>query len=135
MDAMLENDCSIGGEPSGHTIIRKYASTGDGILTAIMLTETVIESKLTLGKLAAPVTMFPQTIRNVPVTDKAAATGHPRVKALVEKIARELGDNGRVLLRESGTEPAVRVMVECDDQKRCDEYAAHVASLIEECVK
>ncbi len=135
MDAMLENDCSIGGEPSGHTILRKYASTGDGILTAIMLTEAMIESKLTLGKLASPVVMFPQTIRNVPVADKAAVSAHPRVQALVEEIGNELGDDGRILLRESGTEPAVRVMVECDDQKRCDAYAARVASLIEDCVK
>ncbi len=134
MEAMLENDCSIGGEPSGHTIIRKYASTGDGILTAIMLTETMIDSKLPLSKLAAPVAMFPQTIRNVPVADKAV-TGHPRVKALVEEIGKDLGEDGRILLRESGTEPAVRVMVECDDQRRCDAYAAQVALLIEECAK
>ena len=135
MDAMLENNCSIGGEPSGHTILRKYASTGDGILTAIMLTEAMIDSKHTLGKLASPVVMFPQTIRNVTVTDKTAATSHPRVLALVEEIRSELGEDGRILLRESGTEPAVRVMVECDDQKRCDAYAARVAATIEECMR
>ncbi|MBQ8682942.1 MAG: phosphoglucosamine mutase [Clostridia bacterium] len=133
LDAMLEQDCSIGGEPSGHTILRKYASTGDGILTAIMLTEAMMDTHLSLSKLAAPVVMFPQTIRSLAVTDKVAAARDDRVLALVEKIGEELGRDGRILLRESGTEPAIRVMVECDDQKRCENYAGQVAALLEQC--
>ena len=132
MEAMVENNCSVGGESSGHTILRKYASTGDGILTAIMLTETMMERKLPLSKLAAPVVMYPQTIRTVPVTDKSALASDPDILALVEEIRNELGDDGRILLRESGTEQALRVMVECDDQKRCDTYVSRVASLIED---
>ncbi len=133
LDAMQKNDCSIGGEPSGHTILRKYASTGDGILTAIMLTEAMMDTHLPLSKLAAPVTMYPQTIRNIAVTDKAAAGRDERVLALVEQIKTELGKEGRILLRESGTEPAIRVLVECDDQHRCEEYAEQVAALLERC--
>jgi len=132
MEAMVENDCSIGGESSGHTILRKYASTGDGILTAIMLTETMMERKLPLSKLAAPVVMYPQTIRTVAVADKAAVAADEQVLALVEQIRDELGEDGRILLRESGTEPALRVMVECNDQKKCDAYVDRVVALIEE---
>lgn len=130
LDAMMENDCSIGGEPSGHTILRKYASTGDGILTAIMLVETMMDRKLPLSKLADPVRMYPQTIRTVNVSDKHAVCEDERVTAVIEEISGELGDNGRVLLRKSGTEPAVRIMVECDTQNRCDEYVARVVDSI-----
>ncbi len=133
MEAMLEQDCSIGGEPSGHTILRKYASTGDGILTAIMLAEAMMDTHLTLSQLAAPVTMYPQTVRHIAVKDKSAAAKDERVLALVEKIRTELGDNGRVLLRESGTEPAIRVLVECDNQKLCESYALQVEELMDQC--
>ena len=133
LDAMVENDCSIGGEPSGHTILRKYASTGDGILTAIMLTETMMDRKLPLSKLAQPVQMYPQTIRTVPVSDKAAVCSDERVLAVINQISDTLGDDGRILLRKSGTEPAVRVMVECDTQKKCDEYVSMVVDEIRRC--
>lgn len=130
LDAMTENDCSIGGEPSGHTILRKYASTGDGILTAIMLVETMIDRKTPLSKLAEPVQMYPQTIRTVAVTDKNAVCSDERVLGMIAEISNTLGDDGRVLLRKSGTEPAVRIMVECDTQQHCDEYAARVVDAI-----
>ncbi len=129
-DAMAANDCSIGGEQTGHTIIRKYATTGDGILTAILLTERMVESKQPLSALAAPVKMYPQTVKNVTVKNKAAVTADPEVQRLLEEIRRELGNNGRILLRESGTEPVVRIMVESSSQKTCDAYAARVAELI-----
>lgn len=131
-DAMIENDYYLGGEQSGHIIVRKYATTGDGILTALLLTEEMIDRKTTLGKLAAPVTMFPQSIRNVAVTDKAAVSSDSRVAECVEQIASELGRDGRILLRESGTEPVIRVMVECGNQKTCESYTARVAELIEQ---
>lgn len=131
-EAMIEHDCSIGGEQSGHTIIRKYASTGDGILTAIMLAECMMENKSTLSKLAAPVKMFPQTVKNVVVKDKSAVTADKRVIAAVEEVSEALGKNGRILLRESGTEPMIRVMVEANSQKNCDLYADKIINLITE---
>ena len=131
-EAMIENDCSIGGEQSGHTIIRKYASTGDGILTAIMLAECMIENKSTLSNLAAPVKMFPQTVKNIVVKDKAAVTSDKKVLDAVNEIGEILGKNGRILLRESGTEPMIRVMVESNSQKNCDLYADKVINLISE---
>ncbi len=131
-EAMTKNDCSVGGEQSGHTIIRKYASTGDGILTAIMLTECMVETKSTLSTLAAPVQMYPQTVKNIAVKDKSAVTGDEKVLAAVKEIGEELGDTGRILLRESGTEPVIRVMVECQSQKSCELYTEKMAKLIEE---
>jgi len=131
-EAMLENDCSIGGEQSGHTIIRKYASTGDGILTAIMLTECMIENKSALSNLAAPVKMFPQTVKNIVVKDKSTVVNDEAVKAAVKEVGETLGKNGRILLRESGTEPVIRVMVEANTQKNCDLYADKIINLITE---
>lgn len=133
LDAMQQNDCSVGGEPTGHTILRKYASTGDGILTAIMLAETVVESKQSLAQLASPVVMYPQVVRNVPVSDKSAAARDPRVLKSLKALQNEIGDGGRILLRESGTEPTLRVMVECANQKLCESYAERMASCIARC--
>ncbi len=130
-EAMMENNYYLGGEQSGHTIIRKYATTGDGILTAIMLLEEMIERKSSLSDLAAPVTMYPQAILNVHVTDKALVASNKQVLALVDEISKELGNNGRILLRESGTEPVIRIMVESGNQKVCEGYTAKVAELIE----
>ena len=129
-DAMIENDYYLGGEQSGHTIIRKYATTGDGILTAIMLLEEMVERKTVLSELASPVTMYPQSIRNVQVTDKAAVANNEQVKSMIEEITKELGNDGRILLRESGTEPVVRIMAESGSQKVCEGYTAKVEELI-----
>ncbi len=129
-EAMIEHDVSIGGEQSGHTIIKKYASTGDGILTAIMLTECMMESKLPLSVLAADVKMYPQTVKNIVVEDKSAVTSDAEILSLMGEITATLGDSGRILLRESGTEPVIRVMVECDSTKNCEMYADKVISLI-----
>ncbi len=131
-EAMISNDCSIGGEQSGHTIIRKYASTGDGILTAIMLTECIVESKRTLSVLASPVKMYPQTVKNIKVSDKSAVTNNEQILSLIGEITKTLGNTGRILLRESGTEPVIRVMVESDSQKNCELYAQKVIGLIKE---
>lgn len=131
-EAMLEHDCSIGGEQSGHTIIRKYATTGDGILTAIMLAECMVEEKSKLSTLAAPVKMFPQTVKNITVKNKAAVTSDQKILNMVEEIKEALGNTGRILLRESGTEPVIRVMVECSTQKNCELYADKLIKLIED---
>ena len=129
-DAMIENNYYLGGEQSGHTIIRKYATTGDGILTAIMLLEEMADRKTGLADLASPVTMYPQSIRNVYVTDKGAVARDPQVRELVEEIGKALGKDGRILLRESGTEPVIRIMVESGSQKVCENYTAKVEELI-----
>lgn len=131
LDAMLENNFFLGGEQTGHIIIRKYAATGDGILTALMLMEEMKDKKTSLGKLASPVTMYPQAIRNVTVADKAAVSHDPKVLAMIGQISAQLGSDGRILIRESGTEPVVRIMVESGSQKTCETYTEKVAQLIE----
>jgi phosphoglucosamine mutase len=130
-EAMIKDDCSIGGEQSGHTIIRKYASTGDGILTAIMVTECMMESKLPLSKLASPVKMFPQVTKNIEVKDKEAVMNDEKIKAAVEEIQQTLGDNGRILLRKSGTEPVLRVMVEAPTFEECERNVDRVISAMD----
>ena len=131
-EGMLEHDLYLGGEQSGHIIVRKYASTGDGILTALILLEEMIDKKSSLSALAAPVTMYPQAIVNVTVKDKSAVAADERVRNLIETISAELKGNGRILLRESGTEPIIRIMVESDDQKVCEAQTERVAEFIRE---
>ena len=127
---MLETGNCVGGEQSGHIIMSKYATTGDGILTAIKVMEAVIESKLTLEKLASPVKMFPQVLKNVRVKNKKAVREDAEVQALVAEIGKELGSNGRILLRESGTEPVVRVMAEASTEAICEKCVDRVVELI-----
>ncbi len=129
-EAMVENNYYLGGEQSGHIIVRKYATTGDGLLTAIMLLEEMVDRKLSMSALCKAVKMYPQSIVNVTVVDKAAVANDERVISEVEKIKEELGTDGRILLRESGTEPIIRIMCECSTQKVCDSYTARVAELI-----
>ena len=127
---MNENGYRIGGEQSGHIIFRKYATTGDGILTAIKMMEVVLEKKTTLGKLAEPVVMYPQVLKNVRVKDKALAQADEAVQAAVKKVADALGNDGRILVRESGTEPLIRVMVEAMDRTLCEEYVDSVIEVL-----
>ena len=119
---MMENGYRLGGEQSGHIIFSKHATTGDGILTALMLMEVILEKKQSLGTLCKGMQMFPQLLKNVRVEDKAAAVNHPRVQEEVKAITEALGDDGRILLRESGTEPVVRVMVEAKTDELCEKY-------------
>ena len=127
---MMENGHVIGGEQSGHVILRKYATTGDGILTAIMLMERIVESKLPLSKLAAPVVMYPQITVNLRVPDKDAVLNHSAVQAKLKECNSRLGKDGRMLLRKSGTEPVIRVMVEAADNETCQTLAAEMSDLI-----
>ena len=127
---MVQNDHSVGGEQSGHVILRKYATTGDGLLTAIMLMERIVDSKLSLGKLAAPVVMYPQVTRNLRVPDKDAVMNHPTVLQKLEDCNTRLGNGGRMLLRKSGTEPVIRVMVEAADAETCNAYVQEMVDLI-----
>ena len=127
---MQQNGHCIGGEQSGHVILSKYATTGDGILTAIKVMEAVIASKLPLSKLAEPVKMLPQITKNVRVADKAAVRENPLVQKAVRDVSERLGKDGRILLRESGTEPVMRVMVEAPTQQTCEKLAQEVVDVI-----
>ena len=118
---MRRNGHLIGGEQSGHIIFGRYATTGDGLLTAIKVMEAMIESKQTLSELTAGMTMYPQVLKNVVVTDKDETLNCPQVKEAVAKAERELGSEGRVLLRKSGTEPVLRVMSEARSDALCEE--------------
>ena len=129
-ECMQQNGYRLGGEQSGHIIFSKYAATGDGILTSLMLMEVMLSSKLPLSKLAEPVTIYPQTLKNIVVADKSAALNDPAVQAQIQSVADALGDTGRILVRESGTEPKIRVMVEAPDRNQCDEMVDSVIDLI-----
>ncbi len=118
---MREHGHLIGGEQSGHIIFGRLANTGDGILTAIKVMEAITETKMTLGELAAPMVMYPQKLKNVVVTDKDETLACEEVKAAVKAVEEELGSEGRVVLRKSGTEPLLRVMVEATSQELCEE--------------
>ena len=128
---MLENNYSIGGEQSGHIIFSKYSATGDGILTSLMLMEACVEKKTTLCDLAKEMKVYPQILRNVRVADKVTARENPKVKEAVEAAARALGTDGRILVRESGTEPLIRVMVEAGTEEICAEHVDNVVKVIE----
>ena len=127
---MKENGCCIGGEQSGHIIFSKYASTGDGILTSLKIMQVIMSREKKLSELAAPFTVYPQVLENVKVKDKAAAQADADVRAEVDKVAAELGDSGRILVRESGTEPLVRVMVEAEDEAVCRSCVDRVVNVI-----
>ena len=117
---MRQNGHLLGGEQSGHIIFSRYANTGDGLLTAIKVMEVITETKQPLSVLAQPMTMYPQVLKNVVVTDKDETLNCPEVKAAVRKAEEELGENGRVLLRKSGTEPLLRVMSEATTHELCE---------------
>ena len=129
---MVQNGHRIGGEQSGHIIFSKYARTGDGILTALKIMEVIMARKERLSKLAEPVTIYPQVLIYVRVKDKREAQDDPAVQAAVQAVAEDLGDTGRILVRESGTEPVVRVMVEAESEERCRELAERVVAVIRE---
>ena len=129
---MMKNGCRIGGEQSGHIIFSKYASTGDGILTSLKIMEVMMARKKKLSELAEGFTVYPQVLTNVRVTDKKAAQDDVDVQAAVKKVTEELGDTGRILVRESGTEPVVRVMVEAESEEVCQKYVDMVVGVIEE---
>lgn len=129
---MVKNDFCIGGEQSGHIIFSKHATTGDGILTSLMLMEVMLEKKMSLAKLAEPVKIYPQLLRNVRVLNKKTARENPEVIKAVNGVADALGDDGRILVRESGTEPVIRVMVEAATDELCAKYVAQVVETIRE---
>lgn len=129
---MVQNGYRLGGEQSGHIIFKKYATTGDGILTAIKMMEVMLEKKTSLSELAAPYHAYPQVLENVRVTDKATVHADKDIQKTVQDISCSLGENGRILVRESGTEPVIRVMVEADDLENCHKYVNQVVKMIED---
>lgn len=131
-ECMQKNDFSIGGEQSGHIILKKYATTGDGLLTAIMLTEEVCSTKSTLAKLCENLKLYPQVMKNLRVKDKSAVMADVKVQEALKEVEAEINGKGRSLLRQSGTEPVVRVMVEAETEEKCNEYVERVANVIVE---
>ncbi len=131
-ECMQKNDYSIGGEQSGHIILKKYATTGDGLLTAIMITEEVCDTKTPLAELAEPVKLYPQFTKNVRVLDKAAVLSDKCVLDALKEVEKAIDGNGRALLRQSGTEPVIRIMIECEDEESCKKYANQIADKIRE---
>lgn len=131
-EKMMEKNCKLGGEQSGHIILQKYATTGDGILTAIMIMEEVLDRKFSLGKLASSVELVPQLLRNVPVTSKKAVMQDGDIITLASAADASLAGRGRLLLRESGTEKVIRIMVESPDGEECEAIADKIEGLIRE---
>jgi phosphoglucosamine mutase len=129
---MSQNGCRIGGEQSGHIIYSKYATTGDGILTSLKIVETMIENKKTLAQLTEPVKIYPQLLINVRVKDKKVVLDDPDVAQAVEDVAKALEGDGRALVRPSGTEPVIRVMVEAPTDELCHEHVLKVVNTIKE---
>ena len=127
---MQNNNYSLGGEQSGHIILKKYATTGDGLLTAIMICEEVCDSKLSLAELAAPVKLYPQYTKNVRVKNKAAVLEDGAVLAELAEVEKLIAGKGRALLRQSGTEPVIRVMIESESEEKCVEYADRIVDMI-----
>lgn len=129
---MAQNGHCLGGEQSGHIIFSKNATTGDGILTSLKVMEVILEKKQTLGKLASEIQIYPQVLKNVKVKSKTEAQDDTDVQAEVEKVAEALGDTGRILLRQSGTEPVIRVMVEAQTDEICEKYVDQVIAVMKE---
>lgn len=131
-EEMQNNNYSLGGEQSGHVIIKKYATTGDGILTAIMLAEEICDRKLSLSKLTEPLMLYPQHIVNIRVKDKDAVMNDADVLAEKDKVEELISGNGRALLRQSGTEPLIRIMIESETMELCEKYAEMIKKVIED---
>ena len=128
---MKENDFVLGGEQSGHIIFRKYAHTGDGLITALMLMQVMIDTQLPLSVLASGVSMYPQVLKNVRVDDKDGTLADAAVQAAVDECTADLGDSGRVLLRKSGTEPVLRVMAEAGTAEECEKQVDRIIAAME----
>ena len=128
---MMENGHRLGGEQSGHIIFSKYASTGDGILTSLMVMNVILEKKQSLSNLASEITIYPQLLKNVRVENKKAVKANANVQAAIKKVEEALGSDGRILVRESGTEPVIRVMVEASTHKVCEKHVDDVIAVME----
>ena len=131
-ECMRQGGHLLGGEESGHIIFAKYATTGDGVLTSIKLMQAMLDQKLPLSKLAEPVTLYPKVLKNVRVTDKDEAINNPAVKAAYDHVQKELEGDGRALLRKSGTEPVIRVMVEASQKDTCQKWVDYIVDVMKQ---
>jgi phosphoglucosamine mutase len=131
---MLANGYRLGGEQSGHIIFSKHATTGDGILTSLKLMEAMLEKKSTLATLRRDLKIYPQLLVNVPVTDKELVMNNEGVRAAEKQAEEALGNSGRILLRPSGTENLIRVMVEAETDEICKKYVDLVVEKINEII-
>ena len=129
-DYMVRNACRLGGEQSGHVIIQQYATTGDGILTSLKIMEVMLGKKKSLGELCRGMELYPQILKNIRVGSQEETMEDPVIREVIEEVTRELGDSGRILVRRSGTEPVIRIMVEARDRERCQGYVDRVAEQI-----
>ncbi|MEG1474394.1 MAG: phosphoglucosamine mutase [Longicatena sp.] len=131
-ECMKKHGYTIGGEQSGHVIFNEHANTGDGLLSALKLLEIMVNTKKSLKELSNDLFIYPQLLINTPVKDKHAALENTELLQIVDEVAKELGDEGRILVRPSGTEPLVRVMVEAKSDDLCEKYVHHVVNFIKE---
>jgi phosphoglucosamine mutase len=131
LEEMLRQGCQVGGEQSGHTIFSDYSTTGDGLLTALMVMAVMCRKGKSLSELAAPFVTFPQKLINIKVAQKPPLESIPALVQAIAQKEKELGNTGRVLVRYSGTENKVRVMVECEDEDQCRKHATDLAGIIE----
>lgn len=131
MEKMREEDYNFGGEQSGHVIFLNHSTSGDGMLTGVQLINIMKETGKKLSELAEGMTIFPQILKNVPVANKREALEHPEIVAAIEKVEKELGDRGRVLVRPSGTESLIRIMVEAETEEACEEYVSQLIQVVE----
>ena len=131
-ECMQKNDYCLGGEQSGHIILKKYATTGDGLLTAIMLTEQICSTKSSLAKLTENLKLYPQMMKNLRVRDKGEVMADSVVLDAVKDVEKDIAGKGRALLRQSGTEPVIRVMIEAETEEKCNEYIDRIANVIVE---
>lgn len=129
-EEMVNRGYVLGGEQSGHIIFSRHATTGDGVLTAIMLMEVIMEEKKSLSQLASGMKKYPQSLKNIRVVDKAKVMENPLILEEVKKVDKELEHEGRLLLRESGTEPLIRIMVEATTDEQCEKYVKRIADII-----
>ena len=129
-ECMQNNNYAIGGEQTGHIIVKKYATTGDGILSAILLAEEICDSKTSLAKLVEPIKFYPQHLQNVRVKDKEAVLADEAVLKTKDEVEKLINKKGRALLRQSGTESVIRVMVESETQEKCVEYVEMIVNAI-----
>lgn len=130
MEVMREGGYNLGGEQSGHIIFLDYATSGDGMLSALQLVNVMKDTGKKLSELASEITILPQVLKNVRVEDKEQAMHHVDVKAAIASVEEALGDDGRVLVRPSGTEPLVRVMVEAQTEEDCEKFVDQIVAVI-----
>ncbi len=131
-EKMSEKGYMLGGEQSGHIIFSKYATTGDGVLTSLKIMQAVIDEKLPVSKLAQPMKAYPQILKNIRVVDGEKVLKNEKVRAVIARVEQTLGDSGRILVRKSGTEPLIRVMVEAETLATCERFVGEVVKAIEE---